>query len=158
MVNLRPADARDVDGIARVWRASIAAADGAAPETRPHAYFRDRVAAERDAGWRFTVAERDGRIVGFSSVHLADSVLGTLFIAPDAQRAGIGLALLNRAKTEMPDGFILRTWTTNRLGRAFYEREGFRLLAEGLHPLRDMPLCIYGWNTGPDVDPSALLR
>jgi ribosomal protein S18 acetylase RimI-like enzyme len=54
-----------------------------------------------------------------------------LYISPSIQRRGIGELLLRRAMEEMPTGFTLRTASANISARAFCERMGLKLLAEG---------------------------
>lgn len=59
--------------------------------------------------WDVTVAEADGRLLGFLALALSERRLDQLFIAPDAQGCGVGKALFEVAKQRMPNGFWLST-------------------------------------------------
>jgi GNAT superfamily N-acetyltransferase len=48
-----------------------------------------------------------------------------LYVRPDAQRAGIGSALLEEAKRGRPNGLRLWVFQRNHAARAFYARHGF---------------------------------
>jgi putative acetyltransferase len=48
-----------------------------------------------------------------------------LYVRPEAQRAGIGSALLQAAKSGSPSGLRLWTFQRNQGARAFYARHGF---------------------------------
>jgi GNAT superfamily N-acetyltransferase len=69
------------------------------------------------------VARRDGRPAGFLA--LKDDMLEHLYVAPDAQREGIGTALLEAAKARRPDGLRLWVFQRNTGALAFYVRHGF---------------------------------
>lgn len=68
------------------------------------------------------VAEFDGTIVGFAN--LTPTWLDGLYVAPDAQRGGVGSTLLDVAKSVRPDGFGLWVFEINEPARAFYRRHG----------------------------------
>lgn len=69
------------------------------------------------------VAEADGTIVGFAN--LTPTWLDGLYVAPGAQRAGIGSTLVDLAKSVRPEGFGLWVFEINEPARAFYRRHGF---------------------------------
>lgn len=69
------------------------------------------------------VALRDGIIVGFAAIQ--PGWLDHLYIAPSAQRAGIGTALLAEAKRIGGDPLRLWVFQRNLAARAFYRRHGF---------------------------------
>lgn len=84
------------------------------------------------------VAELDGRVVGLMVVRRAflfGDYLETLAVAPDAQRRGVGRALLTHAETRAfgrSQNFFLCVSDFNAAGRAFYERCGYTVV--GLLP------------------------
>jgi ribosomal protein S18 acetylase RimI-like enzyme len=104
------------------------------------AYFR-RVIAERDV-W---VYEESTAILGF--VALTELVLTDLYVEPDAQRQGIGTALLEHAKAQRPAGFDLWVFQRNEGARRFYERHGCRLaeLTDGSENEEREPDARYEW-------------
>jgi GNAT superfamily N-acetyltransferase len=68
------------------------------------------------------VVVQEGEVVGFAS--FGRDLLGHIYVAPRAQRRGIGRVLLDKVKVRRPDGFTLWTHQPNAAARAFYEREG----------------------------------
>ncbi len=83
-----------------------------------------RVPQELAQRWDVTVAEVDGKLVGFLALVFAEGRLDQLFVAPGAQGSGVGAALFEVAKARMPGGFRLSTQPSNMRARAFYERRG----------------------------------
>jgi GNAT superfamily N-acetyltransferase len=75
------------------------------------------------AGCEVLVVRREGHVVAF--VALGDELVEHLYVRPDAQRAGIGSALLEAAKGRRPHGLRLWTFERNQDARAFYARHGF---------------------------------
>ena len=67
------------------------------------------------------VAEVEGRIVGFASLH--DAKLTTLYVDPVAQGAGVGTRLL--AEAEAAGARALEVFEANGHGRQFYEARGW---------------------------------
>jgi putative acetyltransferase len=65
------------------------------------------------------VWEADGRVVGFMS--LLGNEVGALFVDPAAQRAGIGRALIGKART-LRGELEVEVFKDNLLGRAFYAK------------------------------------
>lgn len=74
--------------------------------------------------------EQDGRIVGFIS--LLDCEVGAIFVDPPHQRQGVGWALMDHAR-ELRGDLELDVFKGNRIGRAFYDRYGFKTVGEHLH-------------------------
>lgn len=74
-----------------------------------------------DYGW-VTVAERNGRVIGFMARDGAE--ICSLYLAPDARGQGVGKVLLRQAKAAQPE-LWLRTLVANTGARRFYQREGF---------------------------------
>jgi GNAT superfamily N-acetyltransferase len=74
------------------------------------------------------VAEKDGAVVGFAA--LKDGMLDHLYVRPDLQRSGLGSALLEAVKQGAGSRLRLFTFARNSLARRFYEKHGFRALAQ----------------------------
>ena len=75
---------------------------------------------------RVWVAEADGAVVGYASLH--DGFLANLYVHPSHQGGGIGGALLAEVRRSAPDGFKLWVFEANRSAIRFYERHGARTL------------------------------
>ncbi len=119
----------------------------------PHVPDRDaRLIAQRisehDEVW---VAEEDGRLLGFLGIEhsrtLQRDVLEKLYVEPDAQRRGVGTALLEKAKEIRPDGLALWVFQKNEGARRLYERHRFRLvkLTDGAENMEREPDALYEW-------------
>jgi len=117
---LRPAEAADIEILAEI----VIAARRAAPmPDSPH--DADQVGCvlaaclEVQEIW---VAERAGEIVGY--LRLVEDWIDDLYVAPRAQRAGVGTALLSLVKALRPAGFGLWAFESNAPARAFYASHG----------------------------------
>ena len=108
-------------------------------ETRD--YFAGAVGNRPAAWWVATV---DGQLVGYMLIDGEN--LDHLYVRPGWQRAGVGFALLQKAKELSPRRLELWTFQRNRNARAFYESQGFRSLShtEG-HNEESEPDVNYEW-------------
>jgi len=90
-----------------------------------------------------------GQLLGFLA--LAERYLDRLYVAPSAQRAGVGHALFAKACELSPDGFGLHTHVQNRAARAFYEKQGCTVVRFGISPAPECaPDVEYHWRP-PDA-------
>jgi GNAT superfamily N-acetyltransferase len=96
------------------------------------------------------VVEEQAVVIGFAS--FSDDLLGHLYVAPRAQRRGVGRLLLDMVKQRRPDGFVLWTHQPNAQARAFYEREGLRAVefTDGSSNEEKVPDVRYAWRQ-PDA-------
>jgi GNAT superfamily N-acetyltransferase len=105
-----------------------------------------RAASELDTGrWQVRVARLGGRLIGFAAIVPPDSLLDQLFVLPDAQRHGVGTALLSDAQLRYPRGLKLRTQASNRDGLRFYARHGFVEFAREMHPTLNVGMIWLRW-------------
>jgi len=105
------------------------------------AYFRDSLAPRCEI-W---LAWRDGGIVGMLA--LDGSFIDQLFVAVEAQRTGVGTALVRKAMERSPDGLRLFTFRKNLSARAFYEKHGFVIVRFGVSaPPENEPDVEYCWS------------
>jgi GNAT superfamily N-acetyltransferase len=125
-MNLRPYAPTDEAALAKLWFESWLSVGLERPVVTQEALVA-RVPDELAGRWEVTVAEQDGRLLGFLALALAERRLDQLFIAPDAQGSGVGRALFEVARQRMPDGFWLSTQPANPRACAFYERLGMVL-------------------------------
>ena len=88
------------------------------------------------------VAEDEGRLLGFMAIE--PGWVNQLYVAVEAQRGGVGSALIEHAKALMDD-IRLHTFQANAPARAFYARHGFEEVAFGVSP-------------PPENEPDVLLR
>jgi GNAT superfamily N-acetyltransferase len=90
--------------------------------------FREQIASQCEI-W---VAQRGQRLLGFLAIR--GSYIDRMYVRPDAQRSGVGAALLKKARELSPVALELHTHQANRRARDFYERHGFRAVRFGVSP------------------------
>lgn len=76
------------------------------------------------------VAEKNGAVVGF--IGFIGNFLGGLFVAPDQQGHGIGLALLKHGAAAR-DELLLEVYARNTQACGFYHRCGFEEVSQTDH-------------------------
>ncbi len=143
---IRPATPDDAEAVVRIFRESRAEAMPWLPvlhtAAADEAWYRERLAGE---AW---VCELDGRIVGFALVR--DDDLDALYVAPEAQRRGVGAALFRQAQAARPQGFGWWVFRDNTRACRFYESLGGRFLYEtdGAGNEEKTPDARYEWRPG----------
>lgn len=119
----------DDDAIVSVWEAASRIA---------HPFFtEDFIASERIAvremylpNTSTLVAEEDGAVIGFTSM-MGDE-LGAIFLEPTFHGKGVGRALMDA--TAKGRAFVdVEVFKNNPIGRAFYDRYGFREISRSTH-------------------------
>ena len=163
---IRPAAPADALAIATVrvdaWRTTyrgmIPDAYLAAMKVEESSALWERVLTAAPNTTNTFVAEADGRVVGFASgmmlaepKHDLDAELTAVYLAPDAQRAGIGRRLVAAVaaaqRAHGAHGLIVWVIAANKAARAFYERLGAAILVEQPFTWDGMDLVEagYGW-------------
>jgi len=108
------------------WRSTGLAVALRVSDDELYALNYERIPRELAAGWAAHLAWNGDRPVGFLALKPAAGCLDQLFVLPEMQGAGIGRALLDFAKQQLPNGLWLRTAAENLRACTFYEREGCR--------------------------------
>ncbi len=134
---------RHLRATAALWLASWQSNGVVLPQEPTCEDLAARIPAEID--WSAFLAWEGATLVGFLALKPATSCLDQIFVAPQAQGRGVGLALLNFAKQQLPAGLWLGTAADNTGARRFYERHGFRLNETGVHPRLGHPIVTYRW-------------
>lgn len=133
------------DAVARLWFDSHASAGLSHGADTTVEKLAERLARESRDRWTVRLAMIGEEIAGFLAFNSIEAYLNQLFIAPGFQRRGVGLVLLNYARTQMPEGFRLRTDADNLGARRFYERNGLRMLSIAPHPIYGQLTVTYAW-------------
>ena len=131
--SLRPYAAADEDAAIELWRRSWQLA-------YPQIDFGARVDWWRQR-WRdqivptatITVAEANGRMVGFVTVDPRSRDLDQVVVAPEDWGLGIAAALMAEAKRISPAGLDLHVNKDNARAIRFYEKHGFTIRGEALN-------------------------
>jgi GNAT superfamily N-acetyltransferase len=144
---IRPYRETDRAEFTRVWCESSSSTFP--DEPRPPGLYDElfaRLPREIAAGWTVFVAEVEDRIVGLLAYTAATRHLNQLFVDPGCQSRRIGKMLLEKAKSDMADGFWLRTAVRNLRARRFYEREGLQHKEDAPHPNHPQDIfSVYDW-------------
>lgn len=116
--------------------------------THPQAFAEWKIRFHDDLSRRGNVwiAETQIQIVGFIVLIKKEGIIDQLFVDSDAQRIGIGTALLNHAKTICVCGLSLTTLQQNNQARKFYEKHGFVAGHAGINPINGQLNIKYKWN------------
>jgi putative acetyltransferase len=144
-LKLRPYTAADEDAAVELWRRTW-------QQHYPTIDFNDRVAWWR-ARWRnelvanatITVAEADGRMVGFVTADPRTLDLDQIVVAPEAWGGGVAAALIDEAKRISPRGLDLHVNTDNTRAIRFYEKHGFAISGEALNWRSGAPVHKMSW-------------
>jgi GNAT superfamily N-acetyltransferase len=142
---IRLATPQDAAAVAAVFIPSfrtLAFLPGLHTPEEDRAFFRDVVLPQREV-WLAT--DQGGRVLGF--VALSDDMLDHIYVHPDAQRRGVGSALLDQAKRQRPGGFTLWVFQQNEGARSFYEKHGLVPLrfTDGQGNDEKAPDVLYAW-------------
>jgi chorismate mutase/ribosomal protein S18 acetylase RimI-like enzyme len=156
-LEVRPATAEDLPAVAELYLRARHAAYPAMPRgVHPDDEVRAWV-----HGWDLHRKEAwlangpDGAPLGYAV--LENDWLHSLYVAPDAQREGVGATLLDLAKARRPDGFCLWVFESNTPARGFYAAHGLVELehTDGAGNEEHEPDLRMAW---PGHDPIAFFR
>jgi GNAT superfamily N-acetyltransferase len=140
---IRPARPEDAEAVTRIFRESRAEAMPWLPvlhtEEEDLRWFREALTGE---AWVF---EEAGAVLGYAVLRTDE--LHDLYVAPEAQRRGVGSALFARAQQARPEGFEFWVFRDNARARRFYEARGCVALREtdGRDNEEQTPDVLYEW-------------
>ncbi|MBV7409492.1 GNAT family N-acetyltransferase [Maritimibacter sp. DP1N21-5] len=134
----------DFEALAVLWRDSVRVMGVDEIDWPGMEFFREKLAEILEGG-EVTVADQDGRILGFLNLKPDEGVLDQLFLDPRVLRSGLGTAFFARACARMPEGFTLYKPSANQRARAFYLRMGMVETHEAAHHVWGHPITFYAW-------------
>jgi putative acetyltransferase len=142
---LRPYTPADEDAAIELWRRTW-------QKHYPHIDFAKRVDWWR-ARWRnelvpaatISVAQSDGRMVGFVTVDATTGYLDQIVVAPEAWGSDIATMLMAEARRMAPDGLDLTVNADNTRAIRFYEKQGFVDAGETVNETSGAPVRIMRW-------------
>lgn len=76
------------------------------------------------------VYEEDEKMIGF--IAMIENEIGGLFVSPTHHSKGIGTQLVNFIRS-IHDQLEVEVFKKNKIGRAFYDKYGFKGMNESLH-------------------------
>jgi N-acetylglutamate synthase-like GNAT family acetyltransferase len=132
MIIRRSTDA-DFDAILAIINEAAEAYRGVIPADRWHEPYMSaaELASEMTSGGiSFWVAEVDGRLMGVMGMQDKGEVtlVRHAYVARDAQRSGVGSALLRHVQASVATPILIGTWAAASWAIGFYERNGFRVV------------------------------
>lgn len=143
MISLRRATVADADDVAALFAVSrrlLTFLPDLHTVEEDQVFVRDHVLVD----YRVTVAERDGRIVGFMAE--LDGWIEHFYMDASQLRSGIGTVLMADAKSR---NHRLELWcfANNQRARAFYEQQGFVAVefTDGARNEAKAPDILYRW-------------
>lgn len=145
MLQIKPYEPSRLHATAALWLASWRSTGVTLAVEITYDDLAARIPVEIADQWSAFLAWEGDVLAGLLALKPATSCLDQLFVLPDAQGRGIGAALLDRAKGEMPDGMWLRTQAANIRARRFYERHGLRHTESTTDPRLGHQVVIYRW-------------
>lgn len=115
-----------------IINAAARAYKGVIPPDRWHEPYMpaDELAREIADGITFWVAEDGARVAGVMGIQDKGDValVRHAYVAPDAQRTGIGTGLLRHVQGRVRKPILIGTWAAASWATDFYRRNGFSLV------------------------------
>ncbi len=153
-------ESREADGpaILSIINEAAEAYRGVIPADRWHDPYMPKEEFEREIaqGVVFWLAEEDGRLLGAMGMQDKGDValVRHAYVAPSAQRRGVGTRLLRHVSGLVDKPVLIGTWAAAAWAVDFYRRNGFALVPE---PEKDALLRRY-WSIPPrQVEVSVVL-
>jgi len=125
----------DLDAALAIVNDAAQAYRGVIPADRWHEPYmpRDELQREIADGIVFWVAEEDGRLMGVMGIQDKGEValVRHAYVAPTAQRSGVGTRLLRHVGGLTAKPLLIGTWADASWAIEFYRRNGFTILPKG---------------------------
>jgi GNAT superfamily N-acetyltransferase len=132
-VSCRPCRDDERDEILGIINAAAEAYRGVIPADRWHEPYMSasELDGEIEAGVRFWGCETNGRLTGVMGIQEVDDVdlIRHAYVRPDAQRQGVGAALMRHLRETGTRPLLVGTWAAADWAISFYRRHGFELVS-----------------------------
>jgi len=140
-IALRPAVPADDAACGRIISAATLAAPTAARLPHAQALFEDASPLPAKGGARLVATDPEAQVMGFADFDAGRAYVHYLFVAPEAQRRGVGGALLDAAQAACGERAIsLSCWAVNDRAFDWYLRRGFAVTGGGFKALAGRPV------------------
>jgi N-acetylglutamate synthase-like GNAT family acetyltransferase len=126
---IRSSTPADLEAMWAIIDAAAQAYRGVIPADRWHEPYMpmDELRAEIAAGVRFWIMEEEGRIAGLMGIQDKGDValVRHAYVAPQAQRTGVGTRLLRHVTKQVDKPILIGTWADASWAIDFYRRNGY---------------------------------
>ncbi len=142
---LRPYASADEDAAVELWQRTWQLAYPRIDFAARLDWWRERWRLELVPAATITVAEANGKMVGFVTVDPSTFDLDQIVVAPEVWGVGVASALMAEAKRISPAGLDLYVNTDNARAISFYEKHGFSISGEALNWRSGAPVHKMSW-------------
>lgn len=142
---LRPYASADEDAAVELWQRTWQLAYPRIDFAARLDWWRERWRLELVPAATITVAEANGKMVGFVTVDPNTFDLDQIVVAPEVWGVGVASALMAEAKRISPAGLDLYVNTDNARAISFYEKHGFSISGEALNWRSGAPVHKMSW-------------
>ena len=142
---LRPYTSADEEAAIELWRRTWQLAYPGIDFAARLEWWRQRWRHELVPVATLTVAEANGRMMGFVTVDPGTFDMDQLVVAPEAWGMGVAAALIAEAKRISPAGLDLHVNKDNTRAIRFYEKQGFVISGEALNWRSGAPVHKMSW-------------
>lgn len=149
-LSLRVRTDADFAGLADLWVASWQEVMPDIDFSARLPWFRDHLRAlELSGAVTICAFDSSDRLLGFVNFSPSSAYLDQLAVAPEAKGSGAAQLLLDEARRLSPDGLVLDVNRDNARAVAFYERQGFAKIAEGVNAHSGLKTWRMRWSNIP---------
>jgi putative acetyltransferase len=142
---LRPYRPADEDMAIELWRRTWQLVYPAIDFSTRIEWWRQRWRDELVTRATITVAETNGRMIGFVTVDPRTLELDQMVVASEAWGSDVASALLAEAKRVSPSGLDLHVNKDNARAIRFYEKQGFVISGEAMNWRSGAPVHKMSW-------------
>ncbi|MET3728103.1 ribosomal protein S18 acetylase RimI-like enzyme [Fictibacillus halophilus] len=131
----------------KMWRDSKFEAIGVkeSHSFESHVYFLNNILTKE---FVVELAMVDAKVVGMIAYNQTE--ISQLYVHRGYQKAGIGNALLQRAKDHSSGRIALYTFEVNKKAQRFYEKNGFKIIGRGHENEENLPDIQYEWRANKE--------
>ena len=136
----------DLPALIDLWAAAWTATGIPIDFNARRAWIDERLSALRCGGAEIVVGiDADGRPAGFVTIDPNSGHLDQLCVTPAERGSGLAVALMDEAKRRSPGAIDLDVNEANPRARRFYQREGFKVVGQGVSPHSGLPTIKLRW-------------
>ena len=136
----------DLPALIDLWAAAWTATGIPIDFDGRRAWIDERLSALRSGGAEIVVGiDADGRPAGFVTIDPNSGHLDQLCVTPAERGSGLAVALMDEAKRRSPGAIDLDVNEANPRARRFYQREGFKVVGQGVSPHSGLPTIKLRW-------------